>query len=214
MFVELDTDTTGACFALLYLAQANILDCRRDPSLLDWINGLLSDPQGIIYGREKPDVWSTAAAERFRQREIAAGRLGRRSHLPESRMCAHRGNCGSAQGAVRRRIRQDCEDIAAEIACSAHFSGLYDVNQVAVTQPGGKGVSHAYNVLRPRDPRMAYRTPTGKILEWGTEPRPVDGAAFYGMRDRKGRPPPLSWYGQGQTTRFDVTEPIPAIVVP
>lgn len=189
MFIETHTDTTGAAFALLALCQLDIIDCRRDPSLLSWIEGLLADPLGIIYGREKPDVWTSAAAQRWREQEIAAGRSGSRSTLPESRMCAARGLAGAK---CPRRVRQDCEDIAAEIGCWAYFSGRFSTVRVCVTQIGGNGVSHAYNEL------------DGEI---------VDGAAFYGMRDRRGRPPPLSWYRQRQTVMFDVTEPVPSVVV-
>ena len=190
MFLELNTDTTGAAFQLLALAQLNILDCRRDPSLLTWTEDLLSDPLGVLYGRETPDVWTSAAAERFRIQEIAAGRLGRRSHLPESSMCAHR--AGVAGVARPRRIRQDCEDIAAEIAAVAFLSGRHESVRVCVTQPHGRGVSHAYNEI------------DGEI---------VDGAAFYGMRDRAGNAPPLAWYRQGETVMFDVFEPCPCVVV-
>ena len=190
MFVELATDTTGAAFSLLYLCQLNILDCRRDPSLLAWIADLL-EHDGIVYGRESPDVWTSVAAERWRLEQTAAGRLGRRSHLPTSTMCAHRAD--GLSGTSTRRVRQDCEDIAAEIGCVALLSGRYHTVRVCVTQPGGRGVSHAYNEL------------DGRI---------VDGAANCGMRDRAGHRPPADWYRQGQTTMFDVFEPRPAIVVP
>lgn len=105
-------------------------------------------------------------------------------------MQSHRGLAGAGK---RKRIRQDCEDIAAEIGCWAFLSGRYSSVRVCVTEPGGAGVSHAYNEL------------DGQV---------VDGAAFYGMRgSRSKQAPPLSWYRQSRTVMFDVTEPKPSVVI-
>jgi hypothetical protein len=189
VFVEMLTDTRGAAWSLLYLAGLNVLDMRRDPSLLAWVRARMSHPRGFVYRRETPDVWTSEAVDRWRDVEHAAGRSGRRAHLPDSRMGAH--SLAGARFDLSRPIGQDCEDLAAGVAAERFLAGCRV--RVCVTQPHGHGVSHAYCEI------------DGQI---------VDPAANAGMRDRSGNPPPRSWYEQGETAMFDLVDPVPSLWIP
>ncbi len=181
MFVEVDTDSGGVAILLRGLAELNIHDCLENPALERELFRRLGGKLLYYRTEQMGDVWSTIAAEAWRDRQRAKGPHEKRRRL--SRICGD-GTCG-----VGDAWGQDCEEFAAECACAAILlarrkpemrAQLLPV-EVCVTQPKVRGIAHAYNRIG------------GVVVDW---------AVRFGMRE-----PPPGFYDGPETAAMLVGEP-------